>query len=415
MTTPTPKKLNNHKGNNHKGITLIKPMKPLAIIGLDPGTTSAYAILDLQGNLLHHYAAKELTLSEMILQITEVCFPLIVSTDKAKTPSFVEEFARKMGTELVTPPEDMKREEKRIMLLAKDVHYNGAHEQDAAAAALFAYQRYLPKFKKIDRFIQEHQLESHRAEFTRIAVHEDLHFSMIHEILTKPSVESQVMQRAVLQNRITKKDFLALYAKLNQLRAEKQQLERSMQEMREKNSLLAKEKGMLSRKSTDFDRKVDTLFKFKEERLKLQAEELKQQEEIIAHLQQKIKQLHQFIEKSSGLQLVKKIATLGAKEFEDAHSLINIRHGDVLLVENPEIYSEKVVQMLQEQGIMVLSHRKGSKFISSTFISAHTKPEDLIMENEHFALIDKTFLEEKFDRKAMVEKIVKEYQEDRNV
>ena len=389
-------------------------MKPLAIIGLDPGTTSAYSIVDLQGNILQQYAAKELTLSEMITRITEICFPLIVSTDKAKVPSFVDEFARKMGTEIVTPPDDMKREDKRIMLLARDIHYNGAHEQDATAAALFAYQKYLPKFKKIDRFIKEHQLESCRAEFTRIAVHEDLHFSMIKEILTKPSVESQVMQRAVLQNRITKKDFLALYAKLNLLREEKQHLQRDMLEMRDENNKLATEKGALSRKSTNVDRKVDTLFKFKEERLRLQSKELKQQEEIIAHLQQKIRQLYSFIEKSQTLQLVKKLPTLGAQEFEEAQSIINICHGDVLLVENPDIYSKKVVQMLQEQGIIVLSHRKGGTFIHSAFICAQTKPEDLLLENEHFALIDRKILEEKIDKKEMVDKIVKEYRENRS-
>ena len=71
---------------------------------------------------------------------------------------------------------------------------------------------------------------------------------MIQEILTKPSIESTVMQRAVLQNRITKKDFLALYSKLNQLREEKQQFERSVQELQDKNSRLTKEKGALSRK-----------------------------------------------------------------------------------------------------------------------------------------------------------------------
>lgn len=390
-------------------------MKPLAIIGLDPGTTSAYAILDLQGNLLQHYAAKELTLSEMILQITELCFPLIVSTDKAKVPSFVEEFSRKLGTEIVAPPEDMKKEEKRIMLLAKDIHYNGAHEQDATAAALFAYQKYIPKFKKIDRFIQEHQLETQRMEFTRIAVHEDLHFSLIKEILTKPSVESQVMQRAVLQNRITKKDFLALYAKLNQLRTEKQQLERGIQEIRDKNSRLVKEKGMLSRKSTNFDHKVDTLFKFKEERLKLQAEELQQQEGLLAHLQQKVQQLHQFIEKSSGLQLVKKLPTLGMKEFEERNSIINIKNGDVLLVDNTDVYSEKIIEILQDQGIILLSLRKINRLNDSTVISAQVLLQDFILENEYFALIDKKLLEEKIDKKEMAEKIVKEYQEERKV
>ncbi len=390
-------------------------MKPLAIIGLDPGTTSAYAILDLQGNILQEYAAKELTLSEMIVQITEVCFPLIVSTDKAKVPSFVEEFARKMGTEIVAPPEDMKREDKRIMLLAKEIHYNGAHEQDALAAALFAHQKYLSKLKKIDHFIQEHQLEPQRVEFTRIAVQEELHFSLIKEILTKPSVESQVMQRAVLQNRITKKDFLALYAKLNQLREEKKQVEREMLEMKDKNSKLVKEKVILSKKSSHFDRKVDTLFKFKEERMKLQTEEIRQQLELISNLQQKIIELYSFIERSQTLQVVKKIPTLGMKEFEEAQRIINVRHGDVLLVENLDIYSEKVVEMLREQGIIVLSHRKGGKFIGSTLISAQMKPEEIVLENEHFALIERKILEEKIDKKELADKIVKEYRENRNL
>ncbi len=390
-------------------------MKPLAIIGLDPGTTSAYAILDLQGNLLQEFAAKELTLSEMITRITEVCFPLIVSTDKAKVPSFVKEFARKMGTEIVAPPEDLKKEEKRIMLLAKDIHYNGAHEQDATAAALFAYQKYLPKFKKINKFIPDHQLESLRTEFTRIAVHEDLHFSLIKEILTKPSVESQVMQRAVLQNRITKKDFLALYAKLNQLREQKQRLEYAFQESQQKNQKISQEKISLSRKSTDFDRKVESLLKFKEERLKLQAEELQQQEEIIAQLQQKVQQLYQFIEKSSGLQLVKKLPTLGAREFEEAQDLINIRPGDVLLVENTDIYSEKIIEMLQQQRIILLSTQKINRYVGSAIISAQILPPDLILENEYFALIDKQRLEDKIDKKEMAEKIVTEYRENRTI
>ena len=65
-------------------------MKPLAIIGLDPGTSSAYTVLDLDGNVLHSHAAKELSLSQMITEIIQICQPIIVSTDKAKVPSFVD-------------------------------------------------------------------------------------------------------------------------------------------------------------------------------------------------------------------------------------------------------------------------------------------------------------------------------------
>ena len=69
-------------------------MKHLAIIGLDPGTTSAYAILNLKGELIKTNSGKEFSLSEMIKEIMDECTPLIVSTDKAKIPGFVEEFSR---------------------------------------------------------------------------------------------------------------------------------------------------------------------------------------------------------------------------------------------------------------------------------------------------------------------------------
>ena len=50
-------------------------MKPLAIIGLDPGTTSAYVALGLDGNIIKTNSGKALTLAMMISQMIEVCLP----------------------------------------------------------------------------------------------------------------------------------------------------------------------------------------------------------------------------------------------------------------------------------------------------------------------------------------------------
>jgi len=71
------------------------------------------------------------------------------------------------------------------------------------------------------------------------------------------------------------------------------------------------------------------------------------------------------------------------------------------------------ISLCVQQGIIVLSHRKGSQFISSTLVSAQMKPEEVVLENEYFALIDQKILEEKIDKKELVDKIVKEYQENR--
>ncbi|MBI2665284.1 DUF460 domain-containing protein [Candidatus Woesearchaeota archaeon] len=68
--------------------------KPLAIIGLDPGTTSAYAILTLDGKIINCNSGKEMPLSIIIKEIVDLCRPVLVGTDKAKIPSFVEEFSR---------------------------------------------------------------------------------------------------------------------------------------------------------------------------------------------------------------------------------------------------------------------------------------------------------------------------------
>jgi len=389
-------------------------MKPLAIIGLDPGTTSAYAILDLQGNILQQHAAKELTLSEMITRITELCFPLIASTDKAKVPSFVEEFSRKLGVEIIAPPTDLKREEKRIMLLAKEIHYNGAHEQDAAAAALFAYQRYVPKLRKMERFITANHLGGVRDEFIRIALREKLHFSLIRQILTRPAVESTVMQRAVLENRITKKDFLALYAKLSQLREEKEQLERKLREAQEKIGKLAREKGDLSEFSADIDRHIDTFFHLKDKRLQLQEKEMLKQQDLIIRLGQQINGLYRFIEQSPGQQLVKKLPTLGKKDLEARRfSEINFRPGEAVLVGNPDIYSEKVIKSLQELGVMVLSLQKINNPLGSALVTARIAAEDIALENEFFCLIDPALIKQKISQKDLAERVVKEYRESR--
>ena len=46
--------------------------KKLLIAGIDPGTTTAYALLDLKGNIVRVESSKEFNLNTLIKKITDI-------------------------------------------------------------------------------------------------------------------------------------------------------------------------------------------------------------------------------------------------------------------------------------------------------------------------------------------------------
>ena len=67
--------------------------KKLLIVGIDPGTTIGYAVLDIEGNLIHLNSSKQLDLSLLISETINFGKAVLVGTDKAKVPGLVEAFA----------------------------------------------------------------------------------------------------------------------------------------------------------------------------------------------------------------------------------------------------------------------------------------------------------------------------------
>src|SRR3989338_4271191 len=113
----------------------------LLIVGIDPGTTTAYAVLDLSGNVVSLKSAKN----------------VVIGTDKAKIPSLVEDFSAKTGARIIYPKEDLKVEEKKSMV--KEFKTENEHQDDALASSLFAFKRIKPVLERIDAFVKENNKE----------------------------------------------------------------------------------------------------------------------------------------------------------------------------------------------------------------------------------------------------------------
>ena len=126
--------------------------KPI-IIGYDPGTTAALAILDTSGNILYLKSKKEFLRKEIVEEITKRGKPIIIASDKNSLSKNVEKLASSLGCKAFNPVEDLSNLEKyNIIKNYLDVVKND-HERDALASALKAHRSYSDLFKKTDKTI----------------------------------------------------------------------------------------------------------------------------------------------------------------------------------------------------------------------------------------------------------------------
>ncbi|MCJ7444397.1 MAG: DUF460 domain-containing protein [Methanotrichaceae archaeon] len=119
------------------------------IVGLDPGTTTGIAAINLSGNLVDIISCRAMSSSDVIEWISARGNPLIVATDVFPAPGAVEKVKRAFNAILHSPGMDMLADEK--VSLAKEFGFKNDHERDALAAALGAFKKYKNKFLYIEK------------------------------------------------------------------------------------------------------------------------------------------------------------------------------------------------------------------------------------------------------------------------
>jgi len=136
------------------------------IVGIDPGTTTAFAALDLDGNLLHLQSSRQMNMSDVIEALYKVGKPLVIASDVEEMPFTVEKIRRAFSAIAFTPKQDTSVESK--MELTAPFSYANDHERDALSAALDAYRQYRHRFQSLMKRIPPgHDLDEVRARVIR--------------------------------------------------------------------------------------------------------------------------------------------------------------------------------------------------------------------------------------------------------
>ncbi|MET1100913.1 MAG: DUF460 domain-containing protein [Pyrodictiaceae archaeon] len=129
--------------------------KPYIIVGVDPGTVTGVAVIDLDGRLLYLGSHRGLDRQMLIELVRNIGVPILVATDVKPAPDFVRKLAASLKVQLYEPPESLPVEEKREIVLNKLKELRGniridSHSRDALAAALKAYQAFSQKLSQIE-------------------------------------------------------------------------------------------------------------------------------------------------------------------------------------------------------------------------------------------------------------------------
>ncbi|MFC1648659.1 DUF460 domain-containing protein [Nanoarchaeota archaeon] len=375
-------------------------MKPI-IVGVDPGTTTAYAVLNSRGELIALDSSRLFDISTLISEVIKYGNPMLVGCDKHPAPSFVERFAVKVGAKLVAPPEDLLQEEKRAMVSMKT---NNDHEADALACAVYAFNNYKELLDKVDITLERKGKQELSENLKYIVVKEGLSISEGLNVLEKVDEEKDEGSVKIrFQVVRPQKEIQVLEKELNLQEEKKKELRKRIKELEKENKKLKKRiEGM----------PVDKILEQKDNAIKLYANRLENEEGKIAGLHSEIDHLKGFVAMSSGKILVKKMRNLSQKEYEKKQWL-NMQRGDVLLVDDPNVASSRVLEDLRSK-VHVIIHR--AKLTVShegfTFLNASDLDLDEISD---FALISKKELELGVAKKDVLKRVVLEYKKKREV
>jgi predicted RNase H-like nuclease (RuvC/YqgF family) len=119
------------------------------IAGVDPGTTTGLALLDLQGRLVKLHSGRGMSVPDIIEMITQNGRPLVIASDVKPIPGTVEKIRRSFNAISGEPDESLTLEDK--INLAKPYGYNNDHERDALGAAASFYRHNKNKFDQIKK------------------------------------------------------------------------------------------------------------------------------------------------------------------------------------------------------------------------------------------------------------------------
>lgn len=383
----------------------------MLIVGLDPGTTLGYAFLDINGDVVEIGSSKSLDLNSMINTSLEQGKVVVVGTDKAKCPSFVERFTTKLGAKLIVPKQDLLVKDKKT--LTKKHKIKNEHELDALASAIFAYKKIRTLLKKIDSYSKRNKKQDISSRIKELVLtNEGLSINDAINLIEQPQKIEPKPETRIREFIPKTKDIKQLEEGLTRLEKENRLLKQQNRNLLEDIEKIRSRDKYLAKKLEQLmpSEKAERLLEQREKLIKEMHKEIIKKEQQIKEAENRTELLNEFLSNITNIVLVKRLANLGQKDFEAKQRILRIKEGDILLVDDPNIISQEILNKIKEKVSIIINKKpvgkQNEEKIGLVFINAQNLK---IKEDIYFAAIDKKEFEKEKSKSNVLITIIDKY------
>jgi predicted RNase H-like nuclease (RuvC/YqgF family) len=281
---------------------------------------------------------------------------------------------------------------------------------DALSGAFVAFKHFQTLLRKIRTHLRQANKEALFERVAEIVIKKEIPISSAVEEVERPVVlreprkpikpvlvEVSKLQEKLANARI---DSAMLKKQLEQALESVRVVQKRYQELKRKTALLVKPK------------KPEARIREKESRIKFLGRKVTTLSKELEHAKKAVSVLEKALARIDNRVVVKKLARLGWDDIQKQKDFLF--EGDVLLVDDPNQYSDSAVAWLKEQGIDVVLCKKPVSSRVAELLPFAFLPADLeIEEFERVALVDKEQLAKLRRSKQFLKKLVEKYREER--
>lgn len=374
------------------------------ILGIDPGTTTAVAILNINAKKIKLFSVKNPNPSQIIMEIIKNGEPIIMGTDKAATPLTVKKYANKLGAVIIKPAKDLEKIQKRT----EDGDVKNDHEQDALAAARYAYSKAKPRLRQAIEFFDKAKIPL-SAEILRYVLKDPkIHMQSVISKVSPP--KPQAHQRKKTMNAPSTEaysDSLKAADKYKRLlNQEKKQNKFQVQKLQ---SELKKIKSQTQNLDQIINKKVSkktAVLKLEKKQLIIKARNVvKKNKKLLQELcaARKIIDLYQHLQVIPILQTSKRKECMNKAE--------SVQHGSVIYADDASGFGNSLLKILKNKGVFILSTSKRSRVNSMNNICIDNLQIKIEFNGNIF--VDKKSLNKEKRKFDMLSTVIEEYKQKR--
>jgi len=377
-------------------------MSKYFICGVDPGITTAFAALDLNGNVIKIKSSKKFGLESLIKELVKIGRPIVIACDVENPPILIKKLAARFKAKVIAPRHDLKTGEKQRLVSESKIKTENIHQKDALSAALYALKVLRTLFKKIERVLEDKGLKEKIDEVKKKIILGEAE-TIKDALIEKP--EPIMLQAKKRKRETTKKsEKKKLKEEIRELKNKIEELNYEIKKLKLNLEIAKRKKGSEELMKLAENRKA-TINTLKTEIDKLK-KRLKEKDSEIEKLSKKI------ILTKEGFIFIKKLKDLSEKEVK---ALNEADYGDVLFAEKLTKISKESAEKLNKLNIKYIIFSTGTKGLENEISEKGFEPikknEINILKVDNFEVLEKEKLEKVKEKLKIknLKKIVEEY------